>query len=394
MNRIKSFTINHNLLMPGFYISREDGDVITYDLRTRKPNAGDYMDNATMHSLEHMFATYIRNSRMGNEVVYFGPMGCQTGFYLLVRNSRSPKEVFAMTKEVLRQIYDHKGEVFGKSAIECGHYENLSLAAAKAEAATILLCWKNRQIWILHIRNKTDCRRKRYMRIGVIGAMQIEVDNLKASMSDISTKEYSGVTYVCGTIGDKEVVAAVCGIGKVFAAICAEAMILEFHVDYVINIGVGGTLCKELGVMDVAVADKVVQHDMNTTPLGDPVGLLSGINEVYLPTDEKMCRLLGSCLAEKGIHYHVGTIATGDLFVSTPEQKTKIHERFDAIACEMEGGSIGHVCYVNKVPFAILRSISDGEGASMDYATFAEKAALQSILVVIDFIQRADELQA
>ena len=102
-------------------------------------------------------------------------------------------------------------------------------------------------------------------------------------------------------------VAAVCGIGKVFAAICAEAMILEFHVDYVINIGVGGTLCKELGVMDVAVADKVVQHDMNTTPLGDPVGLLSGINEVYLPTDEKMCRLLGSCLAEKGIHYHVGT---------------------------------------------------------------------------------------
>ena len=138
MNRIKSFTINHNLLMPGFYISREDGDVITYDLRTRKPNAGDYMDNATMHSLEHMFATYIRNSRMGNEVVYFGPMGCQTGFYLLVRNSRSPKEVFAMTKEVLRQIYDHKGEGFGKSAIECGHYENLSLAAAKAEAATYL----------------------------------------------------------------------------------------------------------------------------------------------------------------------------------------------------------------------------------------------------------------
>ena len=384
MNRIKSFTINHNLLMPGFYISREDGDVITYDLRARKPNAGDYMDNATMHSLEHMFATYIRNSEMGNEVVYFGPMGCQTGFYLLVRNSRSPKEVFAMTKEVLRQIYDHKGEVFGKSAIECGHYENLSLAAAKAEAATYLAV----------LEEQTDCRRKRYMRIGVIGAMQIEVDNLKASMSDISTKEYSGVTYVCGTIGDKEVVAAVCGIGKVFAAICAEAMILEFHVDYVINIGVGGTLCKELGVMDVAVADKVVQHDMNTTPLGDPVGLLSGINEVYLPTDEKMCRLLGSCLAEKGIHYHVGTIATGDLFVSTPEQKTKIHERFDAIACEMEGGSIGHVCYVNKVPFAILRSISDGEGASMNYATFAEKAALQSILVVIDFIQRADELQA
>ena len=138
MNRIKSFEIDHNKLVPGFYISREDGDVITYVLRTRKPNAGDYMDNATMHSLEHMFATYIRNSEMTEDVVYFGPMGCQTGFYLLVRSSRSPKEVFEMTKQVLRQTVEHEGEVFGASAIECGHYENLSLEAAQKEAETYL----------------------------------------------------------------------------------------------------------------------------------------------------------------------------------------------------------------------------------------------------------------
>jgi S-ribosylhomocysteine lyase len=138
MNRIKSFTINHNVLEPGFYISREDGDVITYDLRTRKPNAGDYMDNATMHSLEHMLATYSRNSEMGADVVYFGPMGCQTGFYLLVRASQSPQEVFAMTKRVLQQTIDHEGEVFGASAIECGHYENLSLEAAQTEAKRYL----------------------------------------------------------------------------------------------------------------------------------------------------------------------------------------------------------------------------------------------------------------
>ena len=130
---MKSFTINHNVLVPGFYISREDGDVITYDLRTRKPNAGDYMDNTSMHSLEPMFATYVRNSEMGEDVVYFGPMGCQTGFYLLVRSAQSPKEVFAMTKKVLKQIIDHEGEVFGASAIECGHYENLSLEAARME---------------------------------------------------------------------------------------------------------------------------------------------------------------------------------------------------------------------------------------------------------------------
>lgn len=143
MERIKSFEINHNVLTPGFYISREDGDVITYDLRTRKPNAGDYMTNATMHSLEHMFATMVRNSRITDEVVYFGPMGCQTGFYLLVRKSITPAEVFEITKEILAQIIEYEGPVFGASAIECGHYENLSLADAKAECEKYLEVLKN-----------------------------------------------------------------------------------------------------------------------------------------------------------------------------------------------------------------------------------------------------------
>lgn len=232
------------------------------------------------------------------------------------------------------------------------------------------------------------------MKIGVIGAMQMEVDNLKESMEDVRIDVYSGVTYVSGTIYGREVVAAVCGIGKVFAAICAEAMILKFNVDHVINIGVAGTLCKELGVMDVAVADQVVQHDMNTSALGDPIGLLSGLNQIFLPSDEKMKTLLCECLQGRGIKYRVGTIATGDLFLHKPTQKALLHERFGAIAGEMEGGSIGHVCYVNEVPFAILRSISDGEGGAMDYETFAERAALQSIDVVLDFISRADELES
>lgn len=231
------------------------------------------------------------------------------------------------------------------------------------------------------------------MKIGVIGAMQMEVDDLRASMDNVENEVYSGVTYISGTLGEQEVVAAVCGIGKVFAAICAEAMILKFNVDCVINIGVAGTLCKELGVMDVAVADQVVQHDMNTSALGDPVGLLSGLNQIFLPSDEKMRRLLCDCLQERGVKYKVGTIATGDLFLHKTSQKELLHERFGAIAGEMEGGSIGHVCFVNEVPFAILRSISDGEGGAMDYETFAEKAAQQSIEVVADFISRADELE-
>ena len=137
MERIKSFQINHNILEPGFYISREDDNVITYDLRTRKPNAGNYMDNATMHSLEHMFATYSRNSKVSEKIVYFGPMGCQTGFYFLVKDL-APVEVFELTKQILTDILAYEGPVFGASAIECGNYANLDLALAKTEAEKYL----------------------------------------------------------------------------------------------------------------------------------------------------------------------------------------------------------------------------------------------------------------
>ncbi len=137
MERIKSFTINHDILVPGFYISRVDGDITTYDMRTRRPNMGDYMSDLTMHSVEHMFATYIRNSEHAEDVIYFGPMGCQTGFYLLVRNAND-KHVFEITKHVLQQIVEHDGPVFGASAVECGNYRNLDITAAKTECATYL----------------------------------------------------------------------------------------------------------------------------------------------------------------------------------------------------------------------------------------------------------------
>ena len=137
MERIKSFQINHNILEPGFYISREDDNVITYDLRTRKPNNGDYMSNAAMHSLEHMFATYARNSAVTDKVIYFGPMGCQTGFYLLVKEER-PQTVLSVLKETLEKVITHEGEVFGASEIECGNYKNLDIDKAKNECSRYL----------------------------------------------------------------------------------------------------------------------------------------------------------------------------------------------------------------------------------------------------------------
>lgn len=145
MERIASFSVDHDLLTPGIYVSRIDGDVTTYDLRTRTPNAGDYMDNLTMHSVEHMFATYIRNSEIAAHVIYFGPMGCQTGFYLLTRGLTN-EAVLAAVLDTLQRIIDHDGEMFGAQRKECGNYQNLSLESAKIEAKrylTVLQSKKN-----------------------------------------------------------------------------------------------------------------------------------------------------------------------------------------------------------------------------------------------------------
>ena len=137
VKKIASFEVNHNLLTEGIYVSRIDGDITTFDLRTRIPNAGDYMDNLTMHSLEHMFATYVRSSEIADKAIYFGPMGCQTGFYLLVRDAENG-EVLEVVKRTLNRIINHDGDMFGQSAIECGNYKNLDLTAAKVEAKRYL----------------------------------------------------------------------------------------------------------------------------------------------------------------------------------------------------------------------------------------------------------------
>ena len=137
IKKITSFTVDHRYIVPGIYVSRIDGDVTTYDLRTRRPNCGDLMDNSTMHSFEHMFATYVRNSEASDRVLYFGPMGCQTGFYLLMRDTEN-EETLALVISVLKNIIDHDGCMFGASEIECGNYRNLSVEAAKIEAKKYL----------------------------------------------------------------------------------------------------------------------------------------------------------------------------------------------------------------------------------------------------------------
>ena len=137
LNKIASFSVDHRKIEEGIYISRIDGDVTTYDMRTRRPNAGDYMDNVTMHTFEHLFATYVRNSEIGKSVIYFGPMGCQTGFYLLIRNADN-ECVLRVIKSILENIIEHKGDVPGNSEIECGNYRSLKLESAQSEARRYL----------------------------------------------------------------------------------------------------------------------------------------------------------------------------------------------------------------------------------------------------------------
>ena len=224
------------------------------------------------------------------------------------------------------------------------------------------------------------------MTIGIIAAMDLELNELKAAMADTETETVSGIEFVRGTVEGRPVVAAVCGIGKVYAAMCAQTMILRYAPDAIVNIGVAGTLTKDLGVMDIAIAGQVCQHDMDTSALGDPVGLVSGADRIYFPADLTIVGTLEQCADTLGFRHSTGTIASGDQFIHTPDKKQYLSEQFGAIAAEMEGGSVGQVCFVNGVPFAVLRTISDGDGGTMDYNTFAALAARNSIQVVRAFI--------
>ena len=224
--------------------------------------------------------------------------------------------------------------------------------------------------------------------IGIIGAMQVETEGLVAEMTEKKTDTVSGVKFTSGKLCGRDVVVATCGVGKVFAAICAEAMILKFGVTALLNTGVAGGLLPELEIGDVALADKVVQHDMNTTALGDPQGLLSGINIVEIGTSEKLLKPLCEATAELDFNGAVGTIASGDLFVAKKQTKERIVKQFGAIACEMEGGAIAHVCDVAGVKCAVIRAISDNadDESHMDYGQFVQMAAKRSIEVLLKLL--------
>lgn len=149
MKKIASFTVNHDLLEKGMYLSRIDGDVVTYDIRMKKPNGGDYLCMSAAHTFEHLFATYARNSEYGGSVIYVGPMGCRTGFYFLVRNEVSHVQAIELVKNAMAFIRDFKGEIPGNSSVECGNYLDHDLVGAKAlgeDMAKVLESWQEKDL--------------------------------------------------------------------------------------------------------------------------------------------------------------------------------------------------------------------------------------------------------
>ena len=225
--------------------------------------------------------------------------------------------------------------------------------------------------------------------IGIIGAMHVEVALLKEAMQEPQTEVVSGVAFCRGYLGGQPVVLAQCGVGKVFAALCAQTMVLRYGVSRLVVSGISGSLDKSLHIGDVVIATACVQHDMDTSPVGDPVGMVSGINRIFFETDRSMVRSFEAVCREKKIPYKLGIVATGDQFVASRERGRRIVETFGAVTAEMESGAVAQVAFVNRLPYAVIRVISDeADGRSPDdFSNFVSHSAQKSSKILLDWLK-------
>ena len=222
---------------------------------------------------------------------------------------------------------------------------------------------------------------------GIIGAMDVETSAIKNKVENPNISVFAGIEFVCGTIDGEEVCVAQCSAGKVNAALCTQLMIDRFSPDAIINIGVGCSLSKDIVIKNVVVATEVCQYDFDTSAIDGVKGLIiDGVTSI--PTDKALSDAIYSAASELGHTVHRGGIASGDTFIASQELKDEIVRDFGAVCGEMEGGAIGQVCYINKVPFAVLRTVSDGgdENVQLDYPTFKPIAADISSSILLKYI--------
>ena len=227
-------------------------------------------------------------------------------------------------------------------------------------------------------------------KLGIIGAMEIEVAILKSKLEDAKVTKVGPMEFYEGKLAGCDVVIVMCGVGKVHAAMCTQTLCCMFGVTHIVNTGVAGSLDAELDICDVLVSTDAIQHDMDVTHLGYDVGKVPGLDVQAFPADEQLMKYAyDASEAIRPGHTKLGRVATGDQFVCSDEQKAKIIADTGASCTEMEGGSIAQVAYVNQVPFVILRAISDkADGsAELDYPTF-EKIAAENCAAVTEALAK------
>lgn len=226
--------------------------------------------------------------------------------------------------------------------------------------------------------------------IGIIGAMQEEVEQIVAVMDVEREETKASMTFRAGKLSGKDVVIVVSGIGKVNAAICTQILVDDFKVDYVINTGIAGSLNAAIDIGDIVISSDVLHHDMDATNFGYPLGQVPRMDTLSFPADKHLIEVAKNACAKAvpEIGTHVGRIVSGDQFISDKATKERITKNFNGFCTEMEGASIAHTAYLNKVPFVILRAISDkaDDSASVDYPTFEKQAIANGVKLIKEFV--------
>lgn len=228
------------------------------------------------------------------------------------------------------------------------------------------------------------------MVVGIIGAMDEEIEILLKNITSVKVHKKAKMAFNVGNLWGKDVVVVKSGIGKVNAAVCTQILIDDFKVDRVINVGVAGGIEKDIFPGDVVIGDSLVQHDMDTTAFGDELGQIPRLDTFDFKCDSELVGLAKEACNKTTEHSSfVGRIASGDQFIASLEKIQWLSEKFSAVACEMEGASIAQVCYLNSIPFVVLRSISDNANndAHIDYDKFIPIAVNNSTNILKTMLQ-------
>jgi adenosylhomocysteine nucleosidase len=228
--------------------------------------------------------------------------------------------------------------------------------------------------------------------LGIIGAMTEEVANLKEQMENVEIQTAAKMDFYKGKLKGKDVVVVRSGIGKVNAAVCSQILADRYHVDGIINTGIAGSLRNEINIGDIVLSEDTLQHDMDATGFGHPIGEIPQMDVSVFKGDPHMLQVALQCCRQEipEIGVHTGRIVSGDQFVSTKEKKKWLLENFQGFCTEMEGAAIAQTAYLNQIPFLIIRAISDkaDDSATMDYTEFEAKAIEHSVKLVMAMVEK------